>query len=255
MTRPLLLLTILTATLVSLSVWGDEASQRSTPPDETPWRECFRLTESGRRFTADEFAACIEKYNLWPYPPSFDAPGASGAADSPAWDLLDIRKSCASYMEWDPDLEACVRTAVPLPPELDFFESSSGPIVRPPEGVVVLYPDGTWTEEAACPPDLIEETIVANWRFCRDPERRDRIPQLWMPPVNGLPYPEVEEIHEANKDALMAIDGVSSVGLGATAIHVNTDKPELVPEAVEGVPIKTLPPLFPYRPVLQCSTG
>ena len=118
------------------------------------------------------------------------------------------------------------------------------PLLPPPEGMIVLYPDGTWTEEDDCPPELVEQLAPNNWRFCRDPERQDRIPSLWMPPINGIPYHEVEEIFEDIKDALMAIDGVSDVALGDTGIHVYTDKPELVPEEVEGVPLIILAPFY-----------
>ena len=128
---------------------------------------------------------------------------------------------------------------------MELHVSPSPPLpLPPPEGVIVLYPDGTWTEEDVCPPELVEETAPNNWRFCRDPGLRDRIPSLWVPPINGIPYHEVEEIFEDIKDALMAIDGVSTVVLGGTSIEVYTAKPGLVPEEVEGIPIITLPPFF-----------
>ena len=59
-----------------------------------------------------------------PVPPSLDAPavaGASeGAAEAQVWDLLDLRQAGSVpnvYVEWDSELEDCVRTTVLLPPE------------------------------------------------------------------------------------------------------------------------------------------
>lgn len=179
------------------------------------------------------------------------------------WTLYELREVCGTYMAWDPELEDCVRTAEPLPPELELFAPLGRLLVRPPAGVIVLYPDGTWTEETGCPAEFVEETHVNNWRFCRDPERHDRIPRMWNPPINGIPFEEVEEIFAANKDTLMAIDGVSSIGLGVIGIYVRTFKPELVPTAVEGLPIFLLEPVFgtplshtesvPWRPLTAAA--
>ena len=203
MTRPFVLFAMIVVAFVSLAAWGDES----------------QLPE-----------------------PDASAADASEPTAPRVWALWELRQACNAYTEWDPELEDCVRTEEPLPPELELFEGRI--LVRPMESTIVLYPDGAWTEEAACLPDLLEETFFNNWRFCRDPERNDRIPPLWQLPVNGIPYEEVEEIFAANQDALMAIDGVSSVGLGANGILVHTSKPELVPEEVEEVPIRILAPLI-----------
>lgn len=247
MTRPLLL-SILTAALSSLSAWGDELQ----PP------------EADRRPTSEVTGAYADEPELPLVLPGTSAVGASEPAAPRVWTLSELRQACNAYTEWDAELEDCVRTEVPLPPELEFFEPLGRPLVRPPGGVIVLHPDGTWTEEDACPPELLEEMHVNNWRFCRDPERNDTIPKMWTPPINEIPYEEVGEIFAANQDALMAIDGVSGVGLSTIGIIVYTFKPELVPETVEGVPIILLEPVFgtplshtesvPWRP-LKAAAG
>ena len=246
MVCPFLLLSMLTAALVSLAAWGDEASQLPPSSGKTV-RDCLFPTERGQRFTVDEINACLDEHGLSLAPPGVADAGASGASETLVWDVPDIREACGAYMEWDPELEDCVRTTVPLPPELELFESSGRPMVRPPEGVIVLYPDGTWTEEIACPPELLEETFANNWRFCRDPERNDRIPQMWGPPINGIPYEEAEEIFAEHKAALEALPGATGAGLHLQYITVYTEQPELVPEEVGGIPVKTLPPMYGYR--------
>ena len=174
-----------------------------------------------------------------------ELPAGKAGADIRIWELHELRQGCdPPYSVWAPAVDACVRTTVPLPPELEWFAPLNRPLVRPPTGVIVLYPDGTWTEETACPPELAEEQHANQWRFCRDPQGFVRVPRLWNPPVNGIPYAEVEVIYEANHDALLAIDGVTSVGRGARAFHVHTSKPALVPKAVDGVPIRLLPPII-----------
>ena len=174
-----------------------------------------------------------------------ELPAGKAGADIRIWELHELRQGCdPPYSVWAPAVDACVRTTVPLPPELEWFAPLNRPLVRPPTGVIVLYPDGTWTEETACPPELAEEQHVNQWRFCRDPQGFVRVPRLWNPPVNGIPFAEVEAIFEANYRDLLAIDGVTSVGLGTRDIGVHTSKPALVPKAIDGVPVKFLPPII-----------
>lgn len=270
MTRPLFLFSILTTALVSLAAWGEKATQLPHSSGKTV-QDCLWPTERGQRFTVDEMNACLDAHGLSLDPSgaaaaspgvpgsrpryhglSLDPPGAevagdSGASEAPVWDLPDIREACGAYMEWDPELEDCVRTTVPLPPELEMFEPSGYPMVRPPEGVIVLYPDGTWAEATGCPPELFEETFANNWRFCRDPERLDRIPGMWGPPINGIPYEEAEEIFAEHEAALKALPGVISANLHLQHITVYTKQPGLVPEEVGGIPVKTLPPVYGFH--------
>lgn len=46
----------------------------------------------------------------------------------------------------------------------------------------------------------------------------------------------------------MQLAGVNSVGLGEEGILVFTSNPALVPQEVEGLPVKTFPPLEPAMP-------
>ncbi len=159
-------------------------------------------------------------------------------------ELSEHEEKCGPYEDWDFWFSECFVYEASLIPRLEYSTQLSRYLLRPPEGVIVLYPDGSWEEAAVCPPDFVEEAGPENWLFCRDPELHTRIPRMWNPPINGIPYEEVEEILEGHQDALMAIDGVTSVGLGSQYIFVNTDQPELVPAEIEGVPVRTLPPLI-----------
>lgn len=257
MTRLFFLLSTLITVLLSLAAWGEEAPLLLHRAGKTVQDCLWQPTERGERFTSDDINACLDEYGLWEEWEEWladqspgDSPACAGAAEAPEWDIPDPRQACGAYMEWDPEAEGCFRTAVPLPPELEAFEPSGYPLVRPPAGVIVLHPDGTWAEATGCPPELFEQTFANNWRFCRDPERNDTIPSLWQLPIDGIPYAEVEQIHHRHAEALRAIDGVQSVGLGANGIVVQTSCPALVPEEVEGVPIVTAPPIrmIAYRP-------
>ena len=149
---------------------------------------------------------------------------------------------CGPYAYSDVRVSECFVYEESLIPRLEYSTEVSRYLLRPPEGVIVLYPDGSWEEAAVCPPEFVEETRTNNWRFCRGPERRTRIPRMWNPPINGIPYEEAEAIAKEHEAALMAIDGVNGAGLVLHYILVYTDQPELVPEAIEGIPVRTTPP-------------
>ena len=151
-------------------------------------------------------------------------------------------EKCGPYEDWDFWFSKCFVYEASLIPRLEYSTQVSRYLLRPPEGVIVLHPDGSREEAAVCPPEFDEETRVNGWRFCRDPEHYTSIPRMWNPPINGIPYEEVEEIFEDHQAALMAIDGVTGAGPSLRYILVKTDQPELVPEDIEGIPVRTLPP-------------
>jgi len=237
------LLAVLSTALSSLAAWGAAVAQQASGSAAPP-PNCYQSTESGQRSTIDDIVVCLEAHGLWPNL----SPSDTGAAEARVWDTDLLRSSCGAYREWDPELEACERTAEPLPAELEWFEPLNRPLVRPPDGVIVLHADGTWSEAATCPPELLEEQRVNNWRFCRDPDRFDRIPRMWNPPINGMPFEEAEEIFEAHKETLGDLPGLTSLGLGLQSIKISTEQPEVVPDALEGIPIHTLPPMYMSRP-------
>ena len=183
---------------------------------------------------------------------SLSAWGDEGSAPAPLRDddvIIEFRayrgdSGCGPYGHWDTLVNECIVYEKSLIPRLEYSPQVSRYLLRPPEGVIVLYPDGSRAEAAVCPPEFDEETRANNWRFCRDPEHFTRIPHMWNPPVNGIPFEEAEAIYEDHQDALMALDGVTSVALRLHYIVVNTDRPELVPEEIDGVPIRTAPPIF-----------
>ena len=240
---PLLVVGVAIALSGVLVGWGEEAP----PASFTAWDCMMGRTPEWPRPTADEVQACLDHYNLSLTPPWRDPTDPTKAP--PEWDLHDSRQACQVYMAWDPELEECVRTAEPLPPELEEFGSADMPVVRPPAGVIVLYADGSWRETAAahCPPELVEEQRVNGWRFCRDSQRTYRIPRLWRPPINGIPYVEAEAILEKHRATLQALPGVTAIGLGPQSIEVHTAQPAVVPAEIGGLPILTLPPEYSYR--------
>ncbi|HEV8712865.1 MAG TPA: hypothetical protein VGX03_08570 [Candidatus Binatia bacterium] len=60
---------------------------------------------------------------------------------------------------------------------------------------------------------------------------------MWSPPIAGIPYEQVLEIHRRHVEELGKLPGVESAGLGADGIHVWTSNPDIVPKEVEGVPV------------------
>ena len=159
-------------------------------------------------------------------------------------ELSKHKEKCGLYAYWDRMTEECFVYEASLIPRLEYYTPVSRYLLRPPEGVIVLYPDGSRAEASACPPEFVEETRANGWRFCRDPEHFTQIPSMWNPPINGIPYEEVEKIYEDHLAALIAIDGVTGAGPGLHYIIVYTDQPELVPADIEGIPVRTLPPLI-----------
>ena len=67
------------------------------------------------------------------------------------------------------------------------------------------------------------------------------IPNLWSPPIAGIPYEKALEIHNRHVHELGDLPGVESVGLGAEGINVYTTRPELVPHQVEGLKVISRP--------------
>lgn len=119
-------------------------------------------------------------------------------------------------------------------------------ILPPPPGVIVLKPGNVRETAEACP-KRFREKMRKGWRFCIDPAHPQPLPPMMYPPINGIPHEEVIEIHKRNAVDLSRLPGVSGVGFGAHGIKVYTDSPNIVPEEVEGVPIRVLPSLGPGK--------
>jgi len=124
------------------------------------------------------------------------------------------------------------------------------PVLPPPSGVIVLKPEGEreYLKDAdACPPGFREETKY-RWRFCESLSDPQPIPtEIMTPPIAGVPYEEAVKILERNSDLLGKLPGVTAVYLIDKGIVVETDQPGLVPAAVEGLPVTTLPPEIPRK--------
>jgi hypothetical protein len=103
--------------------------------------------------------------------------------------------------------------------------------------VIVLKPGGEQQQADSCPTGLEEVHGLNNWRFCVDPQKPERIPNLWSPPIAGIPYEKALEIHDRHIDELRKLPGVKEVGLGAEGINVYTTNPDIVPKQVEGLRI------------------
>ena len=114
----------------------------------------------------------------------------------------------------------------------------------PPPGVIVLKPGGVrehQPEADECPPRY-KEFQRYRWRFCNPVKNPQTIPAPMAPPIAGIPHKDAEAIFNRHLDELRNIPGVTSGGLGADGIIIYTDKPELVPPELEGLPVKTAPP-------------
>ena len=146
---------------------------------------------------------------------------------------------CGPYAHWDATVGRCKRDA--LPPD-SLIPSSPPKLLSPPPGVIVLRPGGVREQANSCPEGFREVQGLNGWRFCIDPEHPEPIPPLEVPPIVGIPYEEALKILERHREELMKFPGVSSVGLGADGIRVETDNPSVLPREVEGLPIKPLPP-------------
>jgi hypothetical protein len=110
-------------------------------------------------------------------------------------------------------------------------------LLPPPPGVTVLKPGKVRERADTCPEGFEEVEGYGGWRFCVNPRNPEKIPPLWSPPVAGIPYEEVIEIHKRHVEDLANLLGVESVGLQDDGIHVFTKNPEVVPKSAEGVPI------------------
>jgi hypothetical protein len=145
------------------------------------------------------------------------------------------KPQCQPPTYLDVDAGRCV---MPAPFAEKFRLPELPPPLSPPAGVVVLRPGRIKEQADTCPAGFKETVETAGWRFCVDPQHPEPIPPLWVPPVAGIPFEEVEAIFWRHREELMKIPGVSSVSLGIDGIYVDTDNPAAVPPSVEGVPIK-----------------
>lgn len=141
-------------------------------------------------------------------------------------------QDCGQEAHWDPKIQRCKRN-VPL-------SSPQGKLLSPPLGVIVLHPGGVREQADSCPTGF-EEKAAAGWRFCVDSKNPEEIPPLMIPPVAGIPYETVKEITARHTAELLKLPGVTTIMLGADGIIVETDNPSIVPQSVEGVPVKTQP--------------
>jgi len=119
------------------------------------------------------------------------------------------------------------------------------PTLPPLPGVIVLRPGGVreqLKDADSCPPGFREETKY-HWRFCESLGDPEPIPtEIMTPPIVGVPYEEAVKILERNSGLLGKLSGVNAVYLDDRRIVIETDQPALVPAAVEGLPVTTLPP-------------
>jgi len=68
------------------------------------------------------------------------------------------------------------------------------------------------------------------------------------PPIAGVPVEEAEKIFERNSARIRQIPGVTGLSLGGNGIEIETDQPALVPNSIEGLPVKVVPPQI-YKPL------
>jgi hypothetical protein len=94
----------------------------------------------------------------------------------------------------------------------------------------------------------MEETKY-RWRFCVSLAHPQPIPSAIMtPPISGVPVEEAEKIFERNSARIRQIPGVTGLSLGGDGIEIETDQPALVPNSIEGLPVKVVPPQI-YMPL------
>ncbi len=102
------------------------------------------------------------------YSPS--AWGDEGSALAPLRDddvIIEFRayrgdSGCGPYGHWDTLVNECFVYEESLIPRLEYSTQVSRYLLRPPEGVIVLYLDGSREEAAVCPPEFDEETRANN---------------------------------------------------------------------------------------------
>jgi len=120
----------------------------------------------------------------------------------------------------------------------DSLPADNGPKIKfntPPPGVIVMKPGGGKEQADSCPQGFEEVEGYNKWRFCVDPQKPERIPNLWSPPIAGVPYEKALEIHYRNVEKLSDLPGVEGVGLGAEGINVYTTNPAVLPQQIEGL--------------------
>lgn len=133
-----------------------------------------------------------------------------------------------------------------LPSEIEGLPLIIEPIylLPPPSGVIVLRSDGTRREANECSRES-KEFVQFGWRFCLEPGVASIPTEMMQPPIAGIPFEEALKILERHREFLMSLPAVESVGMGDGAISVYTANPEAVPSEIEGLPVKTKPPLGP----------
>lgn len=159
-------------------------------------------------------------------------------SEHPEGEEIPLRTDCPVGMHGVPGSVWCA---------FDTLPADDGPKVKfnpPPSGVVVLKPGGLQEQADSCPQGLQEVEGYNNWRFCVDPQKPERIPNLWLPPIAGVPYEKALEIHHRHIDELSKLPGVEGVELGAEGINVYTTQPDYIPKQVEGLRVipRPVPP-------------
>ena len=61
------------------------------------------------------------------------------------------------------------------------------------------------------------------------------------PGVAGMPWAEAWDIFDRHREELTALLGVHSVGLSKEGVDIETAEPELVPNDIEGLRVRTRP--------------
>lgn len=126
-----------------------------------------------------------------------------------------------------------------IPPFLDAVPVKIEPvyILPPPEGVVVVAPDGTTSIQKACP-EKYELAPMFDWQFCMPPKYAGLPPTgILFPPIAGISRVEAVNIVERNRDALMKLPGVQGIQLTDEGLLIYTTELEKLPSHVEGVPV------------------
>jgi hypothetical protein len=117
-------------------------------------------------------------------------------------------------------------------------------VLPPPPGVILLHLDGEIERREdlrACPSGFSEYSRY-RWRFCQLPDDAQPIPMdLFTLPIGSMPFTEARKISARHYDRLVKLPGVTSVSLQTEGLLVRTSQPELVPPAIEWLPVKTAP--------------
>jgi hypothetical protein len=187
--------------------------------------------------------AVIEGLPVIPVPPA--ASRAAEGAEPQPFPLPDLpevvdptSRPCPPGSFRAPGEGRCRRTN---PSVADPKDSPKPKLLPPPSGVIVLKPGKVREEAESCPTGFEEVEGYGGWRFCIDPQKPEPLPPLWSPPINGIPFEEALAILERHTPEFAKLPGIESVGLGADGIHIYTSNPEVVPKAVEGMPIIVYP--------------